>query len=293
MQAISEVTILSRFERFYIMSSVKKCALTFDYTLSMHKFRLIVIIAAFLFTGFQSDAALAGGSPSGPIAGPDGLVRYPYGKMQPTLICRPLYICDVELQADETVLAIDLGDSAGWIVASGGQSGPNGSIPHVFVKPTQLGLNTDLVITTTERTYFLRLVSSSDMAHPYIGYYDPEGQALVAEAAPAHRTQKSSELPHIPARRLDYNYKIQGDKELMPQKVYNDGADTFIEYSALPKNLPVLFTIALDGSNQMENFRLRKSTFIVNGIPSGVDLVLNAGMGKHGQDERHLSIRHK
>jgi hypothetical protein len=41
------------------------------------------------------------------------------------------------------------------------------------------------------------------------------------------------------------------------------------------------------------NFRLRESKFIIDGTPSGVDLVLNAGTGKHGHGERRVYIRHK
>jgi P-type conjugative transfer protein TrbG len=260
----------------------------------MHKFWVIVIATeAFLLAGFQSGVALAQRSSFEPIFGSDGLVQYPYGKIQPTLICRPLYICDIELQEGEEILDLGIGDSRHWVIALE-KSGPKGNTPHVFVRPTRSSLNTNLVITTTRRVYYLRLISAWYTAHPYIGYYYPEVQALHAAATPVARTPKHSELPRLPAgRQLDYNYNIQGNKALVPQKVYNDGAHTFIQYSVLPANLPVLFTIASDGSNRMENFRLRKNTFIVDSVPSGIDLVLDAGTGNHGQGEHYVFIRRK
>ena len=257
----------------------------------MRKHWVIAVTLALSLTRLAPDIALAQRSYIGPITAPDGSVRYPYGRGQPTLTCRPLYICDVELQAGETILDLAIGDSVRWIVASA-QSGPNGTTPHVFVKPTQLDLDTNLVITTTRRVYYLRLISSPSITNPRIGFYYPEDEALASAAAAAARAQKSSELPLLPASQLDYNYKIQGEKSLLPQRVYNDGVHTFIEYAALPMDLPVLFAVALDGSDQMVNFRLRKTTFIVDGIPSGVDLVLNAGTGKHGKGERRVFIRH-
>jgi type IV secretion system protein TrbG len=228
----------------------------------------------------------------GPLIAPDGSLRYPYGRMQPTLTCRPLYICDIGLQAGETLLDLAIGDSVRWIIASA-QSGPNGNTPHVFVKPTQLDLDTNLVITTTRRVYYFRLLSSSYTANPRIGFYYPDDEAANALIDAQRRHQNNIHLPLLPASQLDYNYKIQGDKFLLPQRVYNDGVHTFIEFSSLPMDLPVLFAVAPDGSNQMVNFRLRKNTFIVDGIPSGIDLVLNAGTGKKGRGERHVFIRHK
>jgi type IV secretion system protein VirB9 len=254
-----------------------------------------IFFALFIISWMQPGAVFAQRNASGsigPIVADDGSLRYPYGRVQPTLTCRPLYICDVALQAGETVLDLAIGDSVRWIIASA-QSGPNGNTPHVFVKPTQLNLDTNLVVTTTRRVYYLRLLSSSYTDNPRIGYYYPEDEAAAATAEAQRRHQSNLQLPLLPASQLDYDYKIQGDRLLLPQRVYNDGVHTFVEYSTLPMDLPVLFAVAPDGSNQMVNFRLRKNTFIVDGIPSGIDLVLNAGTGKRGRGERRVYIRHK
>jgi type IV secretion system protein TrbG len=253
---------------------------------------LQIITALLLISWMDSGVAFAARSDSGAVLAPDGSLRYPYGKTQPTLRCRPLYVCDIALQPGEAILDLAIGDSIRWII-SPAQSGPNGSTPHVFVKPTQLDLDTNFVITTTRRVYYLRLISSSYTENTRIGFSYPEDEAAEATAAAQRRHEKSTELPLLPANRLDYDYRIQGDKFLLPQRVYNDGVHTFIEYGSLPMDLPVLFAVAPDGSNQMVNFRLRKNVFIVDGVPSGVDLVLNAGTGKHGRGERHVYIRHK
>jgi P-type conjugative transfer protein TrbG len=262
----------------------------------MLRFPQIIITALFLVVWTAPGIVVAEKSNFAPIVASDGSLRYPYGKAQPTLTCRPLYVCDIALQSGEAILDLAIGDSVRWII-SPAQSGPNGNTPHVFVKPTQLDLDTNFVITTTRRVYYLRLISSSYTEITRIGFYYPEDEAADAVAAASasaqRRHQKSTELPLLPANRLDYDYRIQGDKFLLPQRVYNDGVHTFIEYGTLPMDLPVLFAVAPDGSNQMVNFRLRKNVFIVDGIPSGVDLVLNAGTGKHGRGERHVFIRHK
>ncbi len=235
-----------------------------------------------------STTFVAAASSNAPIVGADGTLRYRYGsRQQPTLSCRPLYICDVELEPGESILDLAIGDSVRWIVASA-QSGPNGNTPHVFIKPTQLDLDTNLVVTTTKRVYYLRLVSTSDSDGQHIGFYYPE---VVVAKTPAQK--KTPELTLLPPTQLDYNYTMTGTKFFMPARVYNDGVHTYIEYDSLPMDLPVLYAIAPDGSNQIVNFRLQKNTFIIDGIPGGIDLVLNAGTGKHGRGERRVQLRHK
>jgi type IV secretion system protein VirB9 len=226
----------------------------------------------------------------------DGTLQYEFGsKPQPTVACRPLFVCDVVLEQGESIINLAIGDSVRWVIASA-QSGPGGSTPHVFVKPTQTGLSTNLVITTSKRVYYVRLLSSSNASTPSISFSYPE-EAVAAEAARIAADQErleeqASELPLLPPDKLDYNYKIVGAHEIIPQRTYNDGVHTFIEYATLPTDLPVLYAVTTDGTEQIVNFRLRDRVFIIDGIQSGFDLVLNAGTGKHDKAERRVYIRH-
>jgi type IV secretion system protein VirB9 len=227
----------------------------------------------------------------------DGSLRYAYGgRNEPTLTCRPLYVCDVALESGESVLNLAIGDSARWVIAAG-QSGPGGATPHVFIKPTEAGLLTNVVITTNKRVYDIRLVSAVNAGPPRISFWYPEEAAAAAALQRAADKQRqddqASKLPLLPPDKLDYGYRIDGAREIMPQRVYSDGVHTFIEFAALPTDLPVLYAVAKDGSNQIVNFRVRDAVFIVDGTQSGFDLVLNAGTGKHGRGELRTSIRHK
>ena len=234
--------------------------------------------------------------PSGPYLAADGSLRYPYrGGLEPTLTCKPLYVCDVTLEAGETILNLAIGDSARWVIAAA-QSGPSGSIPHVFIKPTESDLQTNLLITTTKRVYYLRLTANGSTVEPSrISYSYPDEEAAAQAARDAKATIADvvvPELPLLPPDQLDYNYRIQGAKEIQPTKVYNDGVHSYIQYNALPTDLPVVYAVAADGSDQIVNYRLKDTIFVVDGIPTGFDLVLNGGTGKHGRGERRVFVRH-
>jgi P-type conjugative transfer protein TrbG len=228
---------------------------------------------------------------------PDGSLQYVFGSStEPLITCQPLFVCDITLESGESVLNIAIGDSVRWVLASA-QSGPGGTTPHILVKPTQQGLATNLVITTSKRTYYLRLASANFSSSSHISFSYPDDVAAAAQAQAAAEKQreedKTTALPLLPPDQLDYNYRIVGAKEILPERVYNDGVHTFVEYAALPTDLPVVYGVAPDGSDQIVNFRLHGTTFIIDGIPSGVDLVLNGGTGKHDRGERRVSIRHK
>ena len=236
--------------------------------------------------------ALAADRSPRPALAADGSLLYVYGRSQPTAACRPLFICDVALEPGEAVLNVAIGDSVRWVIASA-QSGEGGSTPHVFVKPTELGLKTNLLITTSKRVYDVLLVSRSVATNPRISFSYPEEAAAAAAAAAAKKKldDESAEIPLLPPDKLDTKYSITGAPEIAPARVFNDGVHTFLEFGSLPTDFPALFAVDANGTQQIVNYRLRERTIIVDGIQPGFDLVLNAGTGRHGRDQRTVNIR--
>ena len=110
-------------------------------------------ISIFAFLACALVPAVAG---AGPIAGPDGVLRYPFGeRTPPTLRCKPLFVCDLVLEPGETIINVAVGDSVRWLIAPASSGGADSATPHVLVKPTEAGLHTNLIVTTNRRTYYL------------------------------------------------------------------------------------------------------------------------------------------
>ena len=57
--------------------------------------------------------------------GPDGKVVFLFGEVQPSVVCSPLQVCEIELQAGEVVRDVLVGDSVRWKVdpATSGAAG--------------------------------------------------------------------------------------------------------------------------------------------------------------------------
>jgi len=225
--------------------------------------------------------------------GDDGVVRYRFPGAAPTLACAPLTVCTIVLQNGESVSGLATGDSERWIIATS-PSGPGGSTPLVLVKPKADSLQTNLVIATTAHVYYVALVSTQRWSNSRIGFTYPDEELAARNAAEAKRAEAATlDAPPTPApESFDGAYTIRGAKQILPQQAYNDGTHTYVRYDKLPSDLPILVAVTGDGTNQIVNYRLLDHTFIVDGVPPGLDLILNAGTGKHGRGELRVAIRH-
>lgn len=238
--------------------------------------------------------------PYGSLVLPNGTVKFPYGYSNAHLTCRPLLVCDITLGDQEAILNVAVGDSVRWIVASA-NSGPGGTTPHVFVKPTELNLTTNLVVTTTRHTYYIDLTSAKTSGPSRIGFYYPDEErearrnallvARIAAAQAAAQAVRPVPTPSPIPPRLEFRYKMYGDPSILPHLVYNDGAHIYLQYEKLPPDLPIPYAASSGGSEQIVNYRVAGTTIVVDGLPAGIDLILNAGVGKHGKGELHGYVR--
>lgn len=85
---------------------------------------------------------------SSPGEGADGSVVFMYGASVPSVVCSPLYVCSITLQAGEVVNDIKAGDSVRWLITPSIVGSGASQQTVVSVKPTDAGLRTNLVIAT-------------------------------------------------------------------------------------------------------------------------------------------------
>lgn len=226
--------------------------------------------------------------PVKPFRADGGRVTYVFGVDMPTVFAAPMQISDIELESGETVNEILVGDSARWLVESG-QSG--GGVTHVFVKPVDAPLATTLVVTTSKRTYHLKLVSRSSAQGytPYVGFIYGEQIVAAQKRDEARKVWGSTEIEGqtVALSQLDFKYTVEGKAPWKPERVYNDGRQTFIQMpeSMDGRDMPVL--LALKGkAEKMVNYRLKKNCFEVDGLYDHLALI--AGVGR---DQQRVDIK--
>jgi len=218
-----------------------------------------------------------------PTAGPDGSVKFLYGASQPSIVCAPLQVCDVELQPGEQVNSIHLGDAARWSIEPAITSFGDDEVQHLIIKPMDADLSTSLIVTTNKRTYHLSLRSTRAdyMAHVSFTYMDDamkKWQAAAADEKVQHEKQTIPETGEYLGD-LDFNYQIDGSGSLKPLRVYNDGKKTIIEMPASmsQSEAPTLLVVRGDDEQSMVNYRVQNDRYIVDGLFDKAVLITGAG----------------
>src|SRR4051812_30556012 len=225
-----------------------------------------------------------------PAAGSDGRVMYAYGAGLPMIVCAPLRVCIVELQAGERIIGEPhIGDSVRWHISPAMYGAGEQATSVIVLKPQVPGLDTNLLITTDRRAYYLRLVSKPEdyVARVAFDYPDDESnrqwqQHAMERQIAARQAQRSAEvLPAmIAVEKMNFDYKVKGgDEHIRPVRVFDDGAKTFIQMppEIQHREAPALVVIGTDGKGEMTNYRVKDQTYIVDRLFDRANLVLGSG----------------
>lgn len=231
-----------------------------------------------------------------PVLSGGGKVVYVHGASLPTIVATPMQVCDVELEVGETVNEIVVGDSARWMVDSGTAGSGAGATVHLFIKPVDSGLESSAVVTTDRRVYHLRLVSQRSGHTPYVGFMysdDLRRKSAARQAQQAKdREWNSTQVDGRPTdlSALNFNYEVTGKASWKPERVYDDGQQTFIRLPASSKSgeMPVLL-VRKGKQDVLVNYRVKDSAMIVDGLFERIALVIGVG----GDQEKVEVIRGK
>jgi type IV secretion system protein VirB9 len=233
-----------------------------------------------------------------PTPGADGRVVYVFGQGMPVMVCAPLRVCAVELQAGEHLQSQpQIGDSRRWEITPVMSGSGLDVTPLLIVKPIEAGLETDLIVPTDRRTYVLRLVSDptrfvSRLAFQYPGEDKVKWATFQAQQDAAKRDAdilaaqeraKDKQAGVVPMAddaidNLYFDYKLGGDAAFRPDRVLDDGRHTYLIYpnDGRFRELPTLLMM-VNGKTELVNFRVDGSRYIVDRLFDKAVLVVGVG----------------
>lgn len=228
--------------------------------------------------------------PDRPRRGADGSVVYLYGATLPTLVCTPLEVCAIRLQAGEVVNDVHAGDTARWRITPATSGAGANQTTLVIVKPTDAGLTTNLLIATDRRTYSIKLASTQKDWIPMLSFDYPDE---VNAAWDAYRQQHAQQVAAttLPSGQnlanLDFGFEIRGDRpRWTPQRVYTDGVKTYIQFpsaSFAGSEAPALVSLARDGglfskpTQELVNYRVIGDRYVVDQVIDRAALISGVG----------------
>lgn len=240
---------------------------------------------------------------SSPGEGADGSVVFTYGASVPSVVCSPLYVCSITLQAGEVVNDIKAGDSVRWLITPSIVGSGASQQTVVSVKPTDAGLRTNLVIATSRRLYDIDLVSSSNAHTDEISFRYPEDVTAAWQQYRAQEQQQVAATTLASGQNLaalDFNYSLSGDSPAWrPLRVYSDGIKTYIQFprSMLSGDAPALVALGNDGwwfsspTKQIVNYRVEGDTYVVDRVLSRAALISGVGSSQSEVQISHTGGR--
>jgi type IV secretion system protein VirB9 len=224
-----------------------------------------------------------------PAAGRDGRVLYSYGAGLPTVVCAPLRVCIIELQSGEHLEGEPhIGDSVRWNLSPALYGKGDEATAIIVLKPQSAGLDTNLLITTDRRAYYLRLLSKPEdyVARVAFAYPAEEESArkwtehLARQKEQQNQASRMAELPPNAIDALNFAYEVRGGPEtIRPVRVFDDGKKTYIQMSPSLRNreAPALVIVGADGKQEMVNYRVKDDLYIVDRLFDRAALILGTG----------------
>ena len=200
---------------------------------------------------------------------------------------RALRVCIVEMEPGEKIVGEPhIGDAVRWNVAPAIYGEGPQATALIVLKPQAPGLDTNMLITTDRRAYYLRLISkpADYIARIAFAYPDDDQHRWQRHLVEQRATEEETRAEVLPAmiaiEKMHFDYRIAGgDEHLRPLRVFDDGAKTYIQMPPAIEHMeaPVLLVIGTDGQGTMTNYRVQQQTYIVDRLFDRARLVLGAG----------------
>ena len=173
---------------------------------------------------------------------------------------------------DEHIENVAIGDSATWQIT------PNKRANLLFVKPLAANARTNMTVVTDRHTYFFDLAASQAGRPLYVLRFTyPEvakSEQVPQLPAPALTEEESrtlvGEKPVDPAE-LNFAWTKKGDRELFPERIYDDGQATYITWPARAE-VPAMLIRNEKGDEGPVNFAVRGDVIVVDGVPANIFL---------------------
>ena len=137
---------------------------------------------------------------------------------------------------------------------------------HVFVKPTASGLRTNIILTTTQRTYYLEAKSYKKTYQASVSWNYPQDELRGMQRRIAKQNERAADaVAAVNLENVNFGYRVKGSAKWKPTMVFDDGKKTYIRFpeSIAVDEMPPLFIVKSDRA-QIVNYRCRNNFYIVD-----------------------------
>lgn len=193
------------------------------------------------------------------------------------LFTSPGRVTVIALQEGEELVTVSAGDTVRWIVGDTTSGAGATQRVNILIKPTRSGIRTNLVITTSRRTYLLELTATEKAWMASASWEYPKDRMLALQKQASIADAKAPVAQGLSLEQLRFRYEISGDKPAWrPVRAFDDGEHVYIQFPAriAQGELPPLFVVGPQGDGQLVNYRYRAPYYIVDRLFGTAELRL-------------------
>lgn len=195
----------------------------------------------------------------------------------------------VSLQLGEELVTVAAGDTVRWIVGDTSSGSGADLRVNVLVKPIRSGLKTNLVITTSRRTYLLELTSTEKAWMASVSWDYPKDRMLALQRQAQAASAVAPVDTGLALENIRFRYAVSGSNPpWKPLRAFDDGEKVYIQFppGIAQGELPPLFVIGAQGDGQLVNYRFRSPYYIVDRLFGAAELRLGGDGGDVVRIER-------
>lgn len=195
----------------------------------------------------------------------------------------------VSLQPGEELVTVAAGDTVRWIVGDTSSGSGDALRVNVLVKPIRSGLKTNLVITTSRRTYLLELTSTEKAWMASVSWDYPKDRMLALQRQSQAASAAAPVDTGLSLEKIRFRYAVSGSNPpWKPLRAFDDGEKVYIQFppGITQGELPPLFVIGAQGDGQLVNYRFRSPYYIVDRLFGAAELRLGGDKGDVVRIER-------
>lgn len=151
------------------------------------------------------------------------------------IYCKLNYLTDITLKPGEPITFVGGGDTGQWMLDTSTLDGT----AHLYLKPIAKGAKTNLIINTAHHSYQI-LCQEGNWYNPMIKWsYGTED--IMASVAKQKADSKLYSATVSSIDNLNFKYRMSGDADWKPTRIFDDGNKTFIQFDRMSKKMPILF----------------------------------------------------
>lgn len=195
---------------------------------------------------------------------------------------QPGRITDIALQPGEKLSSIAGGDTQRWSISESHSGSDDLITKHIFVKPQQEDISSNLVLTTDRRVYHIELHAKPEVPYQAVVTWNfPHSMLLASFSSESAKKEKSkTPLSGLTNQQFNFSYHFVTAKKpkWMPRRVFDDGHKTYIEFpeSLQDTEAPALWGLSKSKESEVINYRRYKNFYIVDHLIDLAELIVDA-----------------